>query len=230
MRPSRVRLVVLGLLVATTSARAQGAPVEALIITTGTATGTVPPTKARLSLLIGTKGGSASSAAADNGTRLRKLLAALDRLGFGAPDARMTGFAVRADEDYKSGNLRGYEANTEVEVAISNLATLGSVIDSALAAGATGVTNIDFIADSLPQLRTRLLGEALAAARRDAEALATASGGRVGELVEMSTIPLDDRPPRMLAMGSSFGNAFADATPRDVGITTVVYARWRLAR
>ena len=104
MRPSRVRLVVLGLLVATTSARAQGAPVEALIITTGTATGTVPPTKARLSLLIGTKGGSASSAAADNGTRLRKLLAALDRLGFGAPDARMTGFAVRADEDYKSGS------------------------------------------------------------------------------------------------------------------------------
>jgi len=230
VRHSRACLVVVGLLIAVTSAGAQSAPSEGLIITTGMATGTVPPTTARLSLLIGTRAGSASSAAADNGTRLRKLLAALDRLGFGARDARMTGYAVRADEDYDSGKLRGYEANTEVEVAISDLASLGSVIDSALAAGATGVRDIDFIAESLPQLRVRLLGEALAAARRDAEALATASGGRVGELVEMSTVPFDDRPPNMFAMGASYGNGLASITPRDVGITTVVYTRWRLAR
>ena len=229
MRHSRACLVALGLLVATTSATAQDSSSEGLIVTTGSASGAMPPTAARLSLGIGTRASSASAAAADNGKRLRQLLAALGRLGFGSRDARMTSYQVSMDEDYETGKLRGYEALTEVEVAISDLATLGSVIDSALAAGATGVSDIDFVAESLPQLRLRLLAEALAGARRDAEALAVASGGHLGELVALSTIPFSQGIDYLQA-GVVRSAGFATIGPRDVKVQTTVYARWRLSR
>jgi len=226
-------LTVAGLLISVAAAPGQAVPAEALIVTTGRASGAAPPTSARLRLGIESKASSAGTAAADNSARQRRLLATLARLGFGSSDARMTAYSVRADVDYETGKLRNYVASTDVEVAISNLATLGSVIDSSLAAGATEISNIDFIADSLPQLRVRLLDEALANARRDAEALAKAAGGRLGELVELSTIPFPQGPggeSYVSAMSVQTTDRFSAIGPRDVKTAVVVYTRWHLSK
>lgn len=219
--------LVIALIWLTTPLCGQTEP-SATIVTKGRSQGSLPPTSARVAFLVTSRAPSASAAAADNGSRQASLLRALTALGYGAGKTRLADYLVRADENYETGKVRHYEARAEIETVVSDLAALGSTLDSALRAGATEVGRITFLADSLEELRSRLLATALAAARRDAEALATASGRRLGDLVEVSTIPFPQGPDTELAlMPGLVGSGYLSVGPRDVQVDVTVYAKWR---
>lgn len=206
-------------------------PAPAVITTTGSATTNLRPTSAVVMLAIEDRSPSAATAAAENAGRQQRVLAALVRIGFSPVQARVTGYSVRADMDFQTGNLRGYQASASVSVSVSELGKLGVLIDTALAAGATGVDRITYSSDSATIVRTRMLAEAMASARRDAEALARAAGGRLGRLLDVSTSPLSLDSPRAFALQPGVTEAAFDAVafaPRDVTVDATVYARWEM--
>lgn len=217
--------------VLSTTARAQ-TPVPAIVIASGSASAGLRPTAARLVLGIDNRAQTAAQAATENASRQRSLLAVLRSLGFAAGEAQVTSYSVRADVDYQTSKLRFYEASTEVSVAISDLDKVGRVVDSALASGATEINRIDYLSDSIAVARDRVLGEALGRAKRDAEALATAAGGHLGRLIEVSTLP----PPRgsedglTLQPGMIGGAGYITIAPHDVTVSQTVYTRWEIAR
>ena len=108
------------------------------------------------------------------------------------------------------------------------------VIDAALAAGATSASDVGFSADDLDEARHRALGQAVAAARGDAEALARAGGGTLGELLLLST----ERAPDY--SGGGLNEIVVTATrasapppvpttvlPEQITVSASVTGRWR---
>jgi uncharacterized protein YggE len=205
-------------------------PAPSVVVTTGSASAAVRPTAARLELEIDNRAQSAAQAATENSARLRRLMAALRSLGFTPQQAQVTSYSVRADVDYDTSKLRFYEASAVVTVAVGDLDKLGTVIDSGLASGATEVNHIEYVSDSLASARSRVLGEALQAARKDAEALAQAAGGRLGRLVDVSTIPFPEGSAGAITLqpGQINPSGFITVAPHDVTVALTVYARWEI--
>ena len=211
------------------AALAQGTA-PAVVVTTGRASANLQPTAAQVSLGIENRAQSASSAASENGARQRRLLATLQRLGFSPQQARVVSYYVRADMDYETNKLLGYEASTEVSVAVDRLDQVGSVIDSALTSGATEVSNIEYLSDSLPLVRDRVLAEAFGAAQKDAQALAHAAGGRLGRLLEVSTLPFPQGRAGVMELqpGAVRASGFMTIAPHEVTVALEVFTKWEI--
>jgi uncharacterized protein YggE len=148
---------------------------------------------------------------------------------------RVVSFGVAPNYDYQNGRrLVDYEARTTLEVTLLDIATLGRLLDAALAGGATDISGVVFESDSVPVARQTALGTALAAARADAETLARAAGGRLGSLRVVSTSPesvteaIAFRAMDFSGSGVEGGIARGGvpAVRRDVVVAVSVVARW----
>ena len=110
------------------------------------------------------------------------------------------------------------------------LALVGRVIDTALAAGATLITGVRHEARRTDEAEREALADAVADARSRAEAIARAAGGSLGDLIEISTQP---------TRGVSSDLAYATAarmragagpttiTSSEIEVRQYVSARWR---
>src|SRR5437868_11236712 len=128
------------------------------VTTTGSATVNLPPERAIIEVSIETRANSASAAAAENARRQTSLLAELRRMGFTDRRARVVNYSVSADYDYREERkLLGYEATTEVAIALDTITHLGATLDAALAAGATSIDRVRYGSDSATIGRTRAL-------------------------------------------------------------------------
>jgi uncharacterized protein YggE len=88
----------------------------------------------------------------------------------------------RWDYDEKTHRpVRGpFEATNSIHIQTEDLPGIGSLIDAALTAGATGTSGVTFTAKDTDAARREALTKAVNAARADAESMAKASGGALG--------------------------------------------------
>jgi len=163
---------------------------QALIVTSGTGEIRVPPERAIIRIGVASEDSSAARAAAATAAKVRAVIDTLASLGFERDSLPTVDFGIgrtyfrtREMEDA----AKAYSAKSTIEVAVIRLEGVGEVIDAALAAGANDISNIRFDADVGGAARREALGQALSQAKRDAEALANAAGGVLGNLVEVST-------------------------------------------
>jgi uncharacterized protein YggE len=207
------------------------------IVVSGTAEVPVPPTKATFSIGVITFGQSAATAAEDN-TRISKaVFEALGRAGM--KPAELTGSRLSVgprweyDETGRHPKRSGFEATNTIEIAIENLSNIGALIDAALSAGATDASDIDFSAKDVEEARRRALSLAVAAARTDAETIARAGGGALGELLLLSTESVNEAPGVQLedvvvtAQRRAGKPLNADFIPSQIKVSARVIARWK---
>jgi uncharacterized protein YggE len=120
-----------------------------------------------------------------------------------------------------------------VVVRIRNLERVGRVLDAALAAGAQKLVSLQFSSSRVQQAGQEALTEATRQARRNAELMAEAAGGRVGRPLELTTEKsaadsfYDLRPTNSMS-GTSTNNFGLKAKPPDGEIRVSVYGRWEL--
>ena len=173
----------------------------------------------------------AADASNRNARILQSLLDSLGQAGFPRDSLKTIAFAVGPDIDYEHGNkVTGYEATAAVRLVVHDLTRIGQSIDVSLAAGATDLSDIVFESDSVEIGRRRALGEALAKARSDAEALATAAGGSLGRVLEVSTLGgfgygSGVRLAAVSVTGVA-GRSGPAIMPRDVVVQVSIQARW----
>ncbi len=217
-------------------AQAQEVPTS-VITTMGSRQASLPPSWAEVHLEVETRGSSASEASAENGLRQRRIMESMRRQGLSDTQVQLVSFMVRGNSDYETQKLLFYQASAAITIVVQPLDRLGLVIDSALAAGATEVSRIDFESDSAAVARERLLAEAVDAARRDALVLAKAAGGQLGLLLDVSTARCTvDRfgnvnVSEITVVGaSSVRSSIADLTPGEVRVSVDVCTRWQLTR
>jgi hypothetical protein len=212
----------------TLAAQAQAATREPGLTTTGEGEVRVTPDRALLILGVQTQGATAEAAAASNARRIRAVLDSLRAAGLTSQQVSTSNYNVNPQFAPNSSTPRivGYMVTNSVRAEVNVIAQVGKVIDAALAAGANEVSSLSFYYSGEAEAHRRALSLAVAQARADAEVLATAAGGHVGTLLELSTA---SAPSPIYAMGGMSAVARRVPTPIEPGEQTVsasVTARW----
>jgi uncharacterized protein YggE len=124
-----------------------------------------------------------------------------------------------------------YVSTDAFTVRIRNFALIGRVIDTALAHGAQTISNVSFQATNDGPSRLRAIRDATVQAKANANAIAEASGLRMGRAIEIST----EVQPYMMAQGESFersammkADVGTQVVAPELKITMTVHGRWEM--
>jgi len=130
-----------------------------------------------------------------------------------------------------------YRAHETIEVRIRDLGKVGAVLDTAMARGITQISDLQFSATNVTAAQEDALREATVRARRQADAIATASGMALGAVVSLSSQPSAryDYSPVMLSgtvagARSDAGNMGTVIVQPTIPIAVTVYGTWQLVK
>ena len=189
------------LLLAGTNVKAQNAPaappVSAIISTTARGETQVTPDRATVQVGLDTRGLTAAVAAQTNATRLTQVLNAVKGAGIAPAQIRTAGFNVYpeyAQERDKPPRVTGYRATNTVMIEVREIAQVGKILDTALAAGANTINSVGFFSSRVDEARRTALARAVEVARLDAAAMAQAAGGSLGSLIELTSVEYNSHP------------------------------------
>jgi uncharacterized protein YggE len=204
------------------------------IVTTGRGQTKVTPDRALLDMGVMTRAATASAAGAENARIQTAIIEALRRLGIAQEQISTAGYNVypemRDRPENTAPRITGYVVNNTVRVELRRLDQIGQAIDAVLAAGANMINQLNFYVANEDEPKRLALAAAVQDARADAEALARAAGGSLGELLEISTVEAGYPRPVYAEMAMSRAAGAAAPTPIQPGEQTLVVnvvARWR---
>ena len=205
------------------------------IVTNGEGEAQVTPDRARVHVAVETRGKTAAEAAAENARIQTAVIARLRSLGIPAERITTVGYSVQPeynrsrDPDVNEPRVIGYVARNTVRADVHTMAQVGPVIDAALAAGANSLGALDMYSSREDAVRRTALTNAVAVARADAEAMASAAGGRLGPLLELTSGGFF-RPPQpyeAMARGAAMQQADTPISPGEQTVRASVMARWQ---
>ena len=209
------------------------APVP-MIVTSGQGETKITPDRARLEVSVQTRAATAADAGTQNAKKQQSVLDALKKIGFTAEQLSTVDYnlypEMQYDKNGQSPRVVAYNATNTVRVDVRDVGMIGKAIDASLEAGANMISSLSFYSSNTDSARRSALTSAVARARSDAEAIASAAGGSIGALIEISTN--DFAPPVIFNRAPMMSDASAKmsiATPIEPGqqtVTAIVNARW----
>ena len=236
------RLMLLSLLAGTAPLAAQQAATPSGwqgpdIVTSATGEARVTPDRAHIMVGVQTRAATAAQAGADNARKTRAVIDAVKARGIPAEQIATSEYNLYPEYDHReppregptTPRVIGYVANNTVRVEVRRLDQVGGIIDAALAAGANMVNTIQFFASNVDVARHAALAEAVTRARSDADALAKAAGGSLGQLLELNTQSPPVRPMFNTRLAEARVGAADVQTPIEPGqqtLTVWVSGRW----
>jgi uncharacterized protein len=217
-------LLLAALLASPLQAQAQLQPTVPQVVVSGRGDVAVAADEALVVIAVESRQESAAAASADIARRMSAVREALLRAGVAADAITTSAFSVQPNVERTENRVlqNGYVALNAVRVLTRRLDQVGPLIDAALAAGANRVDGVQFSASSTASARRAALAQAIEQARGDAEAMARAGGGSLGELLELSTAV--NAGSIMIRGASSIPSAL---NPADILVQAVVTGRWR---
>jgi uncharacterized protein YggE len=231
MRPFPCIAAVLLSLVVSTEGEAQQTPnAPPQIVASGEGEARVTPDRVYADIAVETTAETAVAAATENARRVAAVRAALQRAGVQASAITNVGYAVAAKTRYEQGTERelGYQAVHTLRVESERLERIGTFIDAALAAGANGIREVRYTSRNQESARRAAIAAAVARARTDAEAMAQAAGGRLGNLLEVSTSRFGAPPGVFMQESMAMMRVREETTitPRELVLRATVLGRW----
>lgn len=192
---------------------------------TGTASRSVAPTYAILTLGINSENANISAAKSNNDAVMSTLISKLTNLGVAKKDIYTSNISVNTMSDYQDGKRikTGYRVSNNVTVKINNLDNVGKAVDAAVSAGANDINNLSFQNDPSQQMQDTLTTEAIQDGRHKAEVIAAALGRTLGPVKSVSigttqTDTIDNGNYRMVKLAAA---ALSTSTPVENGSLVV---------
>ena len=202
----------------------------AIISASGEGRREMAPDKATIVLGVETRARTPAAAASANADRMTAIRAALVRAGVAERDIATARYSLGLEYSGRTPPDTHYVAANLVTVTTRQLDQVGRIIDTGLGAGANNISSLHYDLTDRTQANTQALTDAVTNARQQAETMAAAAGGRLGELVELTTQPGEYRPffagdQAMMRVQASA--APTPVSPGQVTITANVTGRWR---
>lgn len=147
------------------------------------------PDQAEMSFGVTAQGTNAEETLAEASKKADAIVAAIKETGVAEEDIQTAGVSLNPEYDYKSGKVPriiGYQASVQVRVTVNDIAKVGDVINAASAAGATDMSGPSFTLSEDSEARNAAIEKAVADAKVRAEAMATAAGKSVGEVISLA--------------------------------------------
>jgi uncharacterized protein YggE len=186
-----VTVIALFALIVSACGAAAGSPAAQepprTISVSGAGTAYLVPDIAYIYVGVHTEKPSASDAVNENNAQTQKMIQALTDFGIDAKDIRTTNFSIYPFDKYDpaTGVPTGekyYAVDNTVYVTVRDLAKLGKLLDTVIAAGANTVNSVQFdVADKDAALK-QARADAVKDAQVKAQELADAAGVSLGEI------------------------------------------------
>lgn len=188
-----------------------------------------PPDHALITFTVQTGSVDAASAGRENAALMASLRRGLEKHGIPQANMSTVGYSLRNEPRYQERPPKEpqnwFVARNGIRVTITNLEQAGATIDVALAAGANQVGDIAFRVADEGRLRRTAIAMAVKHARAQAEAMATAAGGRLGPLIELA--PVGAPSHEGVAMLGARATPETIISRPEITFTERVFARWR---
>ena len=155
------------------------------ITVTGRGTVRAAPDRADCSFGVETQGETAGEALAANGAVAATVIEAVRKAGVAAEDVQTQQVSVYPRHSNDGRQIVGFGAGNSVVARIREIARVGAVIEAAVEAGANTVHGPTFAVSDQAGRYEALLEAAFTDARAKAEALAAATGVRLGAVVNV---------------------------------------------
>ena len=127
-----------------------------------------------------------------------------------------------------------YRAHDAIELHVHGMRSLAAALDTAMAHHVTDISEIQFRATDVGAAYEDALKEAATTARRQADAMAAASGARLGRIILLSTYS-ESSPPELRyrpagpdAMTMDTPGPGTTIVQPSIPVVATVYARWEL--
>ncbi len=199
-------------------------PPQRTLNVNGTGTVSLTPDIAYIYLGVHTESASASQAVTTNNTQTQKVIDALKKLGVAEKDIRTTNFSIWPSQNYDPNGQpldTKYMVGNTVYVTIRDLAKLGNLLDSVLAAGVNTVNSIQFdMADKSAALK-QARDEAVKSAQTQAQELADVAGVKLGEVQNIGFYDSIPSPTFENGKGGGGGMAASVSVPIQPGQLTL---------
>ena len=227
LRAAVIGSLAVGLCGSAMAATPATAPEQGQISVSASASRTISPTYALLSLGISTSAADVGQAKVENDRVMSAVVSRLQALGVTKNNIKTSYFNVNPQYDYSANNggankVKGYTVTNRVTVRINDLNNVSTIIDGTVNAGATSVDSLQFNADITPDLTDQLITEAVKSGRHQADVVAAAAGEQVGKLksanVTTNSTYSNDVSPRLYKVNAV---ALSSSTPIEKGDITV---------
>jgi hypothetical protein len=159
------------------------------VTASGAGTSQAVPDTAEMSFGVTTTSPNAKSALDEASKTAEQIASAVKKQGVAAEDIQTQDVSVYPQTVDQNGKqvITGYQASLSVRVKVRDISKLGQIISAANAAGANDISGPAFTIDDPAPARAKAIEEAVADARKSAEAMAKAAGKSVGAVLSMSS-------------------------------------------
>jgi uncharacterized protein YggE len=204
-------------LIASPAASSTTTSIESGVFTSGDASVSKKPDTAFLYAGVESQQSTASAAQSDLASKAAKLIARVKALGVVDKDLNTAGYSVGPIYTPGGQTISGYRASEQVQITWHDVTTVGKALDAIVQEG--GATNVGAsfgLADpKAAQAEARTL--AIADARSRAQAMASAAGVKLGQVIRVSDLTSSGLPSARFDVGA----AAPAATQLPVGELTV---------
>lgn len=177
----------------------------------------VSPDVAEVSFAAETRSRDAADASQRNAEVMDAVVRALR--GSGVADLEIETFGYSLAPEYgtrtvdgtRTRVVEGYRAVNFVRVTADDVAAVGSIIDTAIGAGANRVASLQFRASSTDEAQREALAQAVRRARAQAETIASALGHELGAPLEIRGG--SQSPPRYAMARAELAAGYEEAAP-----------------
>ena len=209
---------------------------EPQVVASASAAIPVHPDRVILYVAIAGVDGSARSAVSQATATRDIVVAALIPLGYDPDAITPWGFAFGLADQMRQMPPRleasrpspEFTSRLGLRIIVEPVDRLAEVVKALIDAGIESIPSALFEAVDTEDARKQAVGQAVSQARRDAEAMAAAAGGRLGELLHVHTTP--DLASSLFARTRLFSGGFergVTLSPSDVMVWVSVQASWR---
>ena len=173
-----------------TASLLEPATIENAITVIGTGSVSVVPDEADIYLSVSVRRETVTEARDEAASLMSAVLQAVRAQGVADPDIQTVTLSLSPvydyDDDFDSRGgyaVIGYQVDNGIRVRVRDLDRIAALVDDAMGAGATGLDGISFVVSDPSAAEAEARADAVADARRRAEALATAAGIELGEVM-----------------------------------------------
>jgi len=209
----------------------EASPDRAVVAASGNGEVMLRPDRASVSITVRTIAPEPDQAASRNLATAEDVTEALEGLDLEPDSLRMTGVRIGPNREYTPDGPRdaGYFAERSLRVTTNDLVDVGRIIQAAVGAGATQIDHVAYSSSEEEAARERALILAVEKARGDAQTVATAAGGRLGNVILLSTEGVSVPRPMLQMEAMEMSRAAADQAmpePEDLTVSAFVQGHW----
>lgn len=188
-------------------------------MTTGEGVVHAVPDRAFVSISAESRASSPREAQRKNTELMKPVQDRLRSAGIPADAIRTTVYDLQFEWDWVNNKRvpRGYVARNTIEVRVDALDRLGELLDAAVSAGATSVSDVRFDLKDRSKLERDALRLAAADAKARAEAAAAGIGGSIARVIRIEEHGIIAPPPMPMMRAMKEEAGAADAVPISAG-------------